>query len=669
MKTQPTSLSTPRARTLALRPARRTALAGALVTALALALLAGGCDQRDAGAVAVEKASKILSAVTTDGARRSPNDAHLREQLKAALDSVRDIAKTDGPSSGAAGMIAGQTRAALADLDAAQAGEVAFENQLLIQRLRGALDQYTGSAGLAASLSGEDRAAEASETAQSLTQASAALAKTKASADAAEREAAKFQSVITASQAKAKSLRDRAAVLRLDASKTSATAAIALIEQAADAGRQADSLDASMVIVQAQATAKQTEAQAARAQADAQTIEVARLESEKAALADRESTTKTRLSETQAATTAAAADIARLATQVESNHTGKVRPAKEKALAGLREAMDLFRTATGKQTGPGAQSGKLGLAQISQSLADQLSGLARGEESLATAMNLLAAAQPPLDGAARYKATADEATAKFGTLIEEAREGYKKVREDLDAVSDPKLKARLSTALSKLELLSSKQGISTEQVTPEAFRDPAAVAAEKATAGLRKTVDAYFDAGRAGDSEAALALMKLDDESVKAAMLDSEQLGKTLQSLDEETKAKFGKGFLELMPGGQMLAPMVEAAKAMKERTSADFDYKISDDGKTATATAKKPIPGEPVTRLILDGETWKLTFDQQTAQMVKMGATMLTPMKTVFESILKDLRDGKIESEQQMVSIIKTKLATAMPGMPGGDK
>lgn len=635
---------------------------------LALTLLAGGCDQRDAGAVAVSEASKVVSAITNDGARRSPNDSHVRQSLQSALDKVRDVAKSDSASAGAAGMIAGKARAALADMDAAAAGDLARENQLLVQRLRGALDQYTGAAGLVGALSGEDLAPELAENAKALAEASQKLDAARTAATSADRAAAEIQGLIDAAQARAKALRDQAAVLRLDASKTGATAGVSLIERAAAAGQQADNLDGTSVVLRAQQTAKLTEAESAKAQLDALTTEVARLNSEKTAMQERQGATKARLAEAQAGMTGAAGQIDTLAAQVLANHTEKVRPGQEKSVSGLREAMDLFRNASSKLQGKDAQSGKLGALLLSSSLADQLSGLARTEEQLATVMKLLGAAQPPLAGAERFKTSAGEATAKFDALLNEAREGYKKVREDLDGVGDPALKERLGTALSKLELLASKQGISTEQVTPEAFRDPAAVAAEKATAGVRKALDAYHDAGRAGDTEAVKAMMQLDDEAAKAAMIEAESIGKTMVSLEDETKAKFGKGFLEIMPGGQMMAPLIEASKAVKDRTSADYTFALSEDGKSATATAKKPVPGEPAVRLIMVGDAWKLTLDKQTSEMVKMGATMMAPLKSVFEGILQDLRDGKIESEKQLESIIKTKLGAAMPGMPGGD-
>jgi chromosome segregation ATPase len=641
---------------------------GLAAAALSLALLAGGCDQRDPGAVAVSEAARVVSTATNDGARRSASEGHVRQSLQSALDKVRDVARSDSPSTGAAGMIAGKARAAIADLDASAALEPARENQLLVQRLRGALDQYTGAAGLVGALSGEDLAPDIAENASALKAAEARLEQARTAAQSAEGAASAIKAQIDRGIAQAQTLRNRAAELRLEASKTGATAAVTLIEQAARAGQEADSLDGRGVVLLAQQTAKMTEAESARAQLDALTVEVARLNSEKSALEERRATTATRLAEAQAGMSGAAGQVDSLAGAVLSNHESKVRPAQEKALSGLREAMDLFRSAAGKLQGKDAQSGKLGTLQLSASLADQLAGQARTEEQIATAMSLLANAQPALANAAKYRASAAEATAKFETLIGEAREGYKKVREDLDSVSDPKLKEGLSTALAKLELLASKQGISTEQVTPEAFRDPAAVAAEKATAGVRRAIDAYHDAARAGDAAAVETLIQLDDPAVKAAFLEAESIGRVMQSLEDETKGKFGKGFLELMPGGQMMAPMVDAAKAVKERTSADYNFALSEDGKTATATAKKPVPGEPVTRLVLVGDAWKITLDKATGEMVKMGATMMGPLKSAFESILQDLRDGKIEDEQQLVATIKTKLSSAMPGMPGGD-
>lgn len=627
-----------------------------LAPALLLALtLAAGCEQKlDEAARAVTEAERAVAVLTADGGRLTSVSADQVSQLTAVLDKVKGFAA----ESPAAASVAARARAALANIDAEKAG--AANKQMLDQLagIRRTFESYSSNSAVAASLTKIDLTQQTADARSQLAGVKAELATAQAASNAAASAVASLAAQIDSIKATAQARRDAASALRLQAGGVTAQAALPMIEQAAAATLEADKLDAQLVLIEADRLTKQTEATNAKSRADVLASEAQRLEGDLKLLTSKAENDRKLAEESRGIAASAARTLAEQVSAFKAFREGTLEPTQKRVLTGYQEALKFTTqgakasSSDGKTAAAAAGSGKLAVASATQAVADAQMSAARSEEAVASTMGLLASAQPPLAAASEYKAIAEAASKNFDDLIAQARESYSKVKESLDGVTNDELKKRLTGAIAGLDLLSSKQGITAEQVTPPGLSE----AVSPDVAAVNKALDAYLDLARGKDAAAVLAATNFAKPEHKAAFAALTEMGTLVEQLDKEVQAKFNKKLADL-PGLGMMAGMGGGAmKAMADRTSAD--YNISVTANLAKAEPKRPgFEGEPATRLMLVDGKWMVTIDEQTGAMLSGATAMVGPMKDLMTKLIDGLKDGTIKDEAQLMAIIQTQM------------
>lgn len=633
--------------------AAKVTLAGLLLAAGAGFGVLGGCEHRDPARVAILQANEAIGVLTADGNRLTPVSADQAKSMASVFESLKPYTSENATAAG----LAARLRAGMANLDAERAADLTRQASNKLAELRSAAMAYASNSAIGETMARTDVTEQTSQTQSQLQAVRQQLAGVQAEANSAAGALATLTQQLDGLKTQAKALRDQAAALRLQAGSMSAQSGLSLVEQSAAATRQADQLDAQGLVLEAEKLTAQTQAAGLKAKADALAIEVTRLESDLQLLGTR-ATNDRRLSEqSMLAARARATKIAEQADAYRTLVTGDLASARSKALSGYQEALTLARSATktggldSKSAQAATSSAKLAVAVASQSVADILVSQARSEEATAATMRLLATVNPPLPGRDSYAAMAETATKNFNDVLAQAREMYGQVRESLDGVSNEELKKRLSGAMSGLELLSSKQGISPEQVKAPGL-DPAAN--DPAVAEVRKALDAYLDLSRKNDVAAVVASMRFTNPAHKDAFAGITEMGLMAAELDKLVKDKFGKNLAEL-PGLQMLASMSgEQMQAMRDRTGADYSISVAD--KIATASPLKPLgPMDPPVRLVQFDGQWMVLVDEAMGGQIAMAAPMMAPFKAVLEQLIKGLKDGSIQDETQFMAILRT--------------
>lgn len=627
-----------------------------LAPALLLALtLAAGCEKKlDEAARAVSEAERAVAVLTADGSRLTNASADQVAQLTSVLDKVKPFAG-DSP---AAANIAARARAALANIDAEKAGAANKQVIDMLTGIRRSFESYSSNSALAASLTKIDLTQQTADARAQLTGVKAELATAQAASNAAASAVASLTAQIDSIKSTVQARRDAASALRLQAGGVSAQAALPLIEQAAAATLDADKLDAQIVLIEADRLTKQTDATNAKSRADALATEAQRLEGDLKLLTSKAENDRKLAEESRGIAASAARTLAEQVNAFKAFRDGTLEPAQKKTLAGYQEALKFTSqgakasSSDSKVAAAAGGAGKLAIATATQAVADTLLGQARSEEAIASTMGLLGSAQPPLAGASDYKAIAEAAAKNYDDLITQARESYGKVKESLDGVTNEELKKRLTGAIAGLDLLSSKQGITAEQVTPPGLSE--AVSPDVAAVG--KALDAYLDIARSKDAKAVLAATNFAKPEHKAAFATITELGTLVEQLDKEVQAKFNKKLADL-PGLGMMATMGGGAmKAMADRTSADYNITIT--ANLAKAEPKRPaMEGEPATRLMLVDGKWMVTIDEQTGAMLSGVTAMAAPAKDLMSKLIDGLKDGTIKDEAQLMAIIQTQM------------
>ncbi|MCE2925893.1 MAG: hypothetical protein LW822_10695 [Phycisphaeraceae bacterium] len=627
--------------------------------ALGALLLAGACDRKDSAHYAVEEAQRLISILTADGGGMASTSAERLAKLTEAYELVKEYAK-DNP---AAAVIASRARAALAQIDAQKAAELDQAAVDILGSLRRSLALYTQNSAVAAMLANVDLTEQTASVSAQIRQIDAELGGAQTQAQQANAVVATLTGKIDALRAEAKAKRAAASALRQQAAGGTAQAGLPIIQEAATAMQQADGLDAQALLLEAERTSRQTDAQARQARADALVSEKRRLEADLALLTAKAQNDKTLATDSASIAQLNAKTIAEQVAAYKALAEGDLAAARKRAVAGYQEALAHAKVGAkggsleSKTAQVAAGSGKLAVASASQALADVQATQARSQEALAATLSLLASAQPPLPGATDYQAGADEATKNFDDLIAQARESYAAVRESLDGVTNETLKARLTGALAGLELLSSKQGVTPEQVAPPGLASPAS----SEQAAVAKALDEYLDIQRTMDIDAMLNAMNFENPEHREALRSMAEMSKLLTELDKLTTEKLGKPLKDL-PGLGMLGTMgADATKDALNRTSADYNIVIT--GNLAIATAKKPAPMEPPAKFLLTKEQWVMTIDAQTGAMLAQAGQMVGPIKGVLTGLVEGLKDGSIKDEQQLMAILQAKLGGMMPG------
>jgi len=622
-----------------------------VLAGLAVSMLAG-CDRKDATLESLSDSARTLQSAGHGGEAS-------RKDYTTVSNAMAEVAKGGDRAAATASLMISFSQLGLTDAEFQKYLTSESDCLALSHQIRSSLSQYL-------SMHEAAKGADAFSVASEMGRINGERAKSQAALEKARSEKGKVDGDLSMLRSDAKSRLDAAQAKLGEAAKlteglarmTAVDAAVAT-QKAHDIKVQAESDRRAGLELQAQAaTLEPVSSEWALKITQHENLLKNLADSEKA-LQEQERLAKQSAADARSDAKKAGDRVIELTGQLQALRSGAVDESATKALATLKKALDASRELA-KPTGNAGQAGLLaGMAQ--QGIGELQWARAKGHEAYASLLQRLTSAQPALPGAADY-ASKVEAALKAQTdasdaakaAFEDAQRGFERAASTSTGPSNAAAKEQLKALAARYAKLSGKA--SDSAVDADAAKEAAAAPTP------------------APEAPVAAANASYDPELRKAIEMNL-GIAKSMKSLDDAMKAKFGKSMTELaasMPGG---GQMMGGANDTEALASVSIDaVKVTVNGDTATIE----VPGGAATLsgkklggtwLILQPGMEAMLNDPAMASQVGAMAKSLGSIGRVAEDLAKEVNEGKHASpEAAMQAFMQKMMQAVMGGMgPGG--
>lgn len=702
------------------RDAGRAARIAALI-ACAGSLWLTGCG-RDPGEEALSDASIKLASLNAGRGTPLPEktaSAGFRE----VIDDLSPFTSGDGAVAADASIL---VSAAQRGLGLREAGKAADLQRLALSRLpgiRAQLEAWKLHNAAAEAAAGYDPAPEFARIDEGVRDRQNKAEQAQATKDTIDREIAGLLESVATRMAEASGYRAQAGSLQLQIPGVSATEGLRLTEDIRVLTRKADALEFA---------AREIKTQADRKTIDLKTteVEIAKLGSQIALLAQSRSAVKTRQAAAQQRAAKARGDAQIAAGMIASlvdTATGAVPPGLAEVVADNQNALELTpeqlfgegpaaltpylsetvtpviesaarQLETAASTARSASStrrdsSQIALGEAKQSLGEVRWSQARGLDAYAQIMEELAAASPALPAAAEYASRAQTARADSVEAKQAAFEAFqdaKKAYEGSGAKGEAK--DRLEQVGIKLNAISKVVGegvmdadamgaleepepiIEDEAQPDEPTATDEPVAADDPEAELRATIQAVLDAADAGDYDLVVNFMHPVSDADIGFIDATGNMLRAVGALDLATQAAFGESFSTWAENNPdpMLSQLGNMGGDALGFELDSLDLRVQGD----QAVALSQMPNVPDTKFArIDGQ-WKQVIDMQAmtadnpmaAAAMEVMQSLIPAMTSLYAELATSVETGDLDSNAAVGNALKTKLITLMQQqMPGG--
>lgn len=613
-------------------------------------VLAGGlsgCDRKDATLESLNDSARTLHSAGTGGEAS-------RKDYTSVSNAMAEVAKGGDKAAATASLMISVSQLGLTDAEFQKYMASESECLALSHQIRSSLSQYL-------SMHEAAKGADAFSVTGEMGRINGERATSQAALDKARTEKGKIDGDLATLKSDAKSRLDAAAAKLADAAKLteniarmSATEAAVATQKAHDIKVQAESDRRAGLELQAQAaTLEPISSEWALKISQHENLLKNLADSEKA-LQEQERLAKQSAADARSDAKKAGDRVTELTGQLQALRAGAVDEAATKALSTLKKSLDASRELA-KPTGNAAQAGLVaGMAQ--QGIGELQWARASGHGAYASLLQRVAQAQPALPGAADYASKAEaalkaqaDASDAAKAAFEDAQRGFERAASASTGPSNAAAKEQLKALAARYAKLSGKA--SDTAVDAGAAKEAAAPAA-------------------APVAEAPAAAASYDPELRKAIEMNL-SIAKSMKSLDDAMKAKYGKGLKEVaaaMPGGAQMASGADGADAL---ANINVDaLKVTVNGDSATIE----LPGAPSLSAKKIGGTWliiqpgmeAMLNDPAMAGQIGMMAKSMGAVGQVANDLAKEINEGKHATPEGAMQAFMQKMMQAMMGGGG---
>lgn len=683
------------------QPSRRSA-ALKLVTALAIATVAGSCDKADMAQKSIDAANVKMESLASAGSNVVAPVAMRKDAFNKIATDLKPIADSgESSQTQAANVLLARAKGGLGEISAKDAAELEHQFLSQITIARAQLNQWISQQSTAASLNAYDPAKDLADLDKQAAEKFAEAGRFQAEKAKQEAVVAEISGRAAQARTAAKVERDREAGIRKQAEGMSQTAREQMITQAAAASRAADALERKAAELSAEAAKEAPKVDEIANMVDRLQKQVESLKNAKESIQKRAAAAKTHSEQAVGDASTVGAKIKATLDGLAKIREAAATPAQE-AVKQYKAAADASRKAAGTPVREAKTAATAAQGGYQQCIGDVLATKARSVAVYAAMLNAIAKATPAIPGVSDAAAKATAAEAEFDAISKEAEAAYTEARGAFDksgAAGDLKNRMDAVTkAIDELKDLRSKPAgtlapapaaPATEKPADAKPADakPAADAAAakpalsaddaKAVEGeVRAAIKEIAAASAADDNEKLLSHFDFANDAEKKVIEAALPLKKTITALDAAAQAKYGKPIGDLakesksaaIKGNPILPMLVSMGKS-------NAFAALNSDGDTvivkATSATEATISAEgspAVTKMVKKDGAWKITglggsMGPMAAQMMPMFKSLSDSFVAVTDSIKQD----KYADADAMLTDLSAKLMGAMGGMMGG--
>lgn len=671
-----------------------------LVTALAIATVAGSCDKADMAQKSIDAANVKMESLAAAGSNVVAPAAMRKDAFNKIATELKPIADSgESSQTQAANVLLARAKGGLGEISSKDAAELEYQFLSQITIARAQLNQWISQQSTAASLNAYDPAKDLADLDK---QAAAKFAEAgRYQADKAKQEAVVAEISGRAAQARtaAKVERDREAGIRKQAEGMSQTAKEQMITQAAAASRAADGLERQAAELSAEAAKEAPKVDEIANMVDRLQKQVESLKGAKESIQKRAAAAKTHSEQAIGDANTVGAKIKTTLDGLAKIREAAATPAQE-AVKQYKAASDASRKAAGTPVREAKTAAMAAQGGYQQCIGDVLATKARSVAVYAATLNAIATATPAIPGVPDAAAKAKAAEAEFDSISKEAEAAYTEARGAFDktgAAGDLKNRMDAVTkAIDELKDLRSKPAgtlapaPATEKpvdakpadakpaadagVAPDAATKPALSADDaKAVEGeVRAAIKEIAAASAADDTAKLLSHFDFANDAEKKVIEAALPLKKTITALDAAAQAKYGKPIGDLAKEskspaikGNPVLPMLVAMGKSNAFAALNSDGDTVIVKATSATEATVSADGSPaVTKMVKKDGAWKITglgsaMGPMAAQMMPMFKSLSDSFVAVTDSITQD----KYADADAMLTDLSAKLMGAMMG------
>ncbi len=678
-----------------------------LITALAIATVAGSCDKADMAQKSIDAANVKMESLAAAGSNVVAPAAMRKDAFNKIATELKPIADSgESSQTQAANVLLARAKGGLGEISSKDAAELEYQFLSQITIARAQLNQWISQQSTAASLNAYDPAKDLADLDK---QAAAKFAEAgRYQADKAKQEAVVAEISGRAAQARtaAKVERDREAGIRKQAEGMSQTAKEQMITQAAAASRAADALERQAAELSAEAAKEAPKVDEIANMVDRLQKQVESLKGAKESIQKRAAAAKTHSEQAIGDANTVGAKIKTTLDGLAKIREAAASPAQE-AVKQYKAASDASRKAAGTPVREAKTAALAAQGGYQQCIGDVLATKARSVAVYAATLNAIATATPAIPGVPDAAAKAKAAEAEFDTICKDAEAAYTEARGAFDktgAAGDLKNRMDAVTkAIDELKDLRSKPAgtlapapaaPATEKpadakpadskpaadagAAPDAAAKPALSADDaKAVEGeVRAAIKEIAAASAADDTEKLLSHFDFANDAEKKVIEAALPLKKTITALDAAAQAKYGKPIGDLAKESKSPAikgnPILPMLVAMGKSNAFAA---LSSDGDTvivkATSATEATVSAEgspAATKMIKKGGAWKITgLGNSMGPMAAQMMPMFKSLSDSFVSVTDSIKQDKYADADAMLTDLSAKLMGAMGGMMGG--
>jgi hypothetical protein len=660
----------------------------ALAALMAATIGLGGCGQ-DENTKTIEKAKRNLETLA------ATNDAGLSKDLTydKVISDLASVADSKKPGQAAAARLV-RSLAYLRQADESASAVIVKEREArrLASSVRGSHDQWLDLNAQAQALRNFDAEKGLKQLDEQLAAKAAESNKTKEDLARAQQELKSLQDQQAAAQQKSRAQRDRELDIRGQMIAKTQTERADLIRQANEAKRTGDGFDMEAANLLAQANRQipaiaELELRQQRLEAQKTMLEASKKELERAVERSRQQADRALKGGSEGGVNYVGAQqvaeqLRKSLAELDELRAGIGAPSDEAARLYDQALSEVTRakSGAGAQGGPSAGNTKLQEASVHHAKADLLLTRARGLESYAGLLKLLAETKPALADSAKYASESDAGAADAKKMLEESQQEFSQAKDLYEQAGSSQkvqeVKDRLEQIAGALTAFAGRPA--TEPAQPEPGAEVATAKPEAAKPGdqtpsQEPKAEANFEGEKAAVFEVlqklAAAMKTKDHEAmVQTLVFRNAQQQETFRKVipvlvkEEELNAacveRFGSTFDELFDNylTQLGADASEVAKERRTGVEAfrrletmdpgDLEIAVQPGGTDAEVTFKSARTAEPVECMKVDG-AWKVKLDFEMEHQFDSDSFLQMEQK-VMETITENIKNGQYAGDSE---------------------
>jgi len=639
-----------------------------LAAGLAMSLPLVGCDQDNASAQAISKATRDLEALVPGGVQPG-SDAYRAKVYNDVVTTLRPVAdKGNKNQAAAASLLVSQAHAGLAERPAQDASELERACLNRILGIQAELSQWysdNAMADAAASFNPADELAAIDKTAKERQEQRVAAQNQKSQVDS---KVAELREQAKAKVVQARAKQEEAGTLRSQVANQTAVEGEATLKRAQVIGRQGDALSVEGSMLEAQAAQVAPKSGAIQLEIDRLTNQLELLDAARADVMARAQTAKANAASSRASAAKAAEAIKTQLAELEELRSGELEKKNVAAIAGYESAA----SAAAKAVGDSRTTAQMAAGSARQSLGDVQWTKAHGLSSYATLLETLGQATPALPESGAYATKAAEVRAAAKAALDAATDAYEAANAAYEASGSAKAAERIQRVNAMLAKIVNKTSGGAKDIRSvpsegggDATPAPAAPAAAIDPDSPQGAVQAFLDAAKAKEFGRLISYFHFESDADRQMMTSVLAVAPKFERLNDAMKAKFGQG----MDGAGAQAGMggVEGMNFSKLENLSASDFRFTVEGDSAEAS---PPAGEAMKLTKRDGK-WLIDNPMAGAavdpQQMAMVQAMMPAMGKVAEDLAAEVEAGKYPTLQAAMAAMQQKMMQAM--MPGGGR